>query len=232
MKVIMTHSDTPITSVLSIGAHPDDLDVWAFATEAGYAAQGAQVHRLILTAGGLGSNDPSAHPAQVAAARKHEEHTAAGSSHVASVSFTDFLDCDLADSTPVRETIVRHIRELRPQVVICWHPEDWHHGNLGLNHPDHRASGAAALAAVFPLARNRHSFPDHARDGLQPHSVSTVLMISPVTYNHTVDASGHQAAKALAIKSHGSQTGLIDFAELREKELGPVETFMRINQPF
>lgn len=228
----MTHSDFPITSVLSIGAHPDDLDVWAFATEAEYAAAGAQIHRLILTAGGLGSNDPSTNPEHIAAARKHEEQSAAQASHVAGVSFADFLDCELTDSTPVRETIVRHIRQLRPQVVICWHPEDWHHGNLGLNHPDHRAAGAATLAAVFPLARNRHSFPEHARAGLQPHSVATVLMISPVNHNYAVNVADYQSAKQVAIKAHGTQTGLVEYAELRQKELGPVETFMRINQPF
>src|SRR6185312_2712023 len=54
----------------------------------------------------------------------------------------------------------RSMPRSKPDVVLCWDPTARWTGQNRLNHPDHRASGDAALDAVFPSARDALVFPE------------------------------------------------------------------------
>jgi LmbE family N-acetylglucosaminyl deacetylase len=49
--------------------------------------------------------------------------------------------------------LVRVIRQVRPQWVVTWSPE-WNWQRFRSCHPDHLATGAAVLTAIYPDAGN------------------------------------------------------------------------------
>ncbi len=78
-------------------------------------------------------------------------------------------------------------------------------GDGYVNHPDHVASGNAALAAVSLLARNRPSFRQLLADGLEPHKVAELYVGGTEQANCWIDISGTIEQKIAALREHKSQ---------------------------
>ena len=77
------------------------------------------------------------------------------------------------------------------------------------SHPDHRAAGEAALAAVYPDARNPFAHPELLADeGLEAWSVGELwLMAAPdERIDHVVDITDTVGRKVAALQAHASQT--------------------------
>ena len=75
-----------------------------------------------------------------------------------------------------------------------------------LGHPDHFASGEAALSAVFPSSRDRLTFPELLREGLEPHKVKEVwMMFHGDTADKFVDVSAYMDTAVDALKAHQTQ---------------------------
>ncbi len=228
--------------VLGVAAHPDDLDFGSAGTMAAFAAQGAQVHYLILTDGSKGSADYKASPIELAKTREAEQRAALkviGSSEK-NVEFLGYPDGELEVTLDLKRDIVRSIRKIRPDVVVTMDPSVLYSPKRGfINHPDHRAAGQATLDAVFPLARDHMSFPDLFAKGYKPHKVKTILLTNFEQHNYYVDISGVIDKKISALKAHASQVPDIDLVEERIKQwsaslgeeagLKNAEAFMRID---
>ena len=75
------------------------------------------------------------------------------------VAFLGYPDGYLEPTLDVRRDIAREIRRYKPDVLICQYPLRVLDGGWGVGHPDHLAAGEAALAAVFPTARDHMTFP-------------------------------------------------------------------------
>jgi LmbE family N-acetylglucosaminyl deacetylase len=104
---------------------------------------------------------------------------------------------------------------LRPEVVVTHAPER-NYRFVYLYHPDHLATGAAALAAVYPDARNAFAFPEL---GLEPWTVPAVWQFGGPVDDLAVDVTDVFEAKVRACSAHDSQTPMLDRsmeAELRE----------------
>jgi LmbE family N-acetylglucosaminyl deacetylase len=109
-------------------------------------------------------------------------------------------------NTPaLRRDLVRQIRLHRPDLVVTHDPTARFIGNVWINHPDHRAVGDTALDAIFPLARDRLSFPEQEREGLAPHRVLHVLLTPTNEPNVWVDISETLDLKIAALLEHRSQ---------------------------
>jgi LmbE family N-acetylglucosaminyl deacetylase len=225
--------------VLAIGAHPDDIDFSAGGTLALFASQGAQIHYLQLTDGGSGSSDPTAKCSTVIKARRQEQLDACKIIGGHSVEFLDYRDGCLENSMKVKTDIVKTIRYLKPDVVIGLDPTMVYTADLGLiNHPDHRAAGQATLDAIYPLARDRLSLPKLIKAGLEPHKVTTVLLVNFTQQNFYVDITDVFARKLEALLAHKSQfpdhkaitNTVTDFAKKGGKQANCkyAEGFMRI----
>lgn len=237
----MAHALPPLHPkiILGIAAHPDDLDVGAGGTLAYYATQGAEVHYLILTDGGKGSNDPAMTSAQLTEIRHAEQQAALKVIGGKSVTFLNYPDGELEVTMDLKREIVKVIRTLKPDTVITMDPSVLYVADKGIiNHPDHRAAGQATLDAVFPLARDRLTFPELAIGGYEPHEVSTLLLINFDSANFSVDITSTIEVKNNALKAHVSQFG--DLSELgwvqeMAKEQGKLagcqyaESFVRID---
>lgn len=217
--------------VLAIAAHADDIDWWAGGTLAQWIAAGTKVYLLVLTDGGQGAESGNLSTAEVIDLREYEQRLAAKLLGYADVYFARFRDGRLADTKKVRREIVRTIRMVRPDTVITWDPSYWyctddnHTHTDRINHPDHRAAGAATLAAVYPLARNHLSFPKLLAQGYEPHKVKTLLLINPERANWHNDISSYLELKTEAAATHQSQKILEHF------DLSPTEAFVWTNLP-
>lgn len=204
------HSFSPLNPrvVLGIAAHPDDLDVGAGGTLAALAADGAEVHYLILTDGSKGSDDPSVTPQQLSALRRAEQQAGLEAIGGKDVTFLDYPDGELEVTMALKRQIVREIRAVKPDVVITMDPSVIYSLKRGIiNHPDHRAAGQATLDAVFPLARDRLAFPELLEEGYEPHKTPTVLLVNFNTTNFAVDITDTFETKVKALKAHPSQFG-------------------------
>jgi LmbE family N-acetylglucosaminyl deacetylase len=102
---------------------------------------------------------------------------------------------------------VRQIRRFKPDVVICPDPTSRWYGQQYLNHPDHRAAGDSALDAVYPSARDPHVFTELLAEGLEPHKVREIYIVSRENADTWVDISETIDQKIEALKEHASQIG-------------------------
>ena len=82
------------------------------------------------------------------------------------------------------------------------------------SHPDHLAAGEAAIAAVYPDARNPFAHLDLAAEGLEAWTVAEVwVMAAGAGPNRYVDVTDVFDRKLAALRAHVSQTAHMDDLE-------------------
>ncbi len=209
--------------ILGVFAHPDDPEFFAGATFAKWAADGAEITFVVATSGDKGSSDPEMTHARLAEIRECEEREAAAALGVKEVVFLRYGDGELVADLALRRDITRMIRLTKPDIVVTNDPTVWY-SRRGINHPDHRAIGAAALESIFPTARDRLNFIEHERDeGLAPHKVTTVYIAGAAEPNLAVDVTDALETQIRALRAHKSQISDMDkMAEhIRQRSLDP-----------
>ncbi len=195
----MTKAPPPLPTperVLAIGAHPDDIEVGAGGTIAGWVAAGAVVTMLVMTDGSKGTWDPERDPADLIATRRSEQEAAARALGASEVRHLDYVDGELEYTMALRKELCRHVREIKPSVVISHDP--WQRYQL---HPDHRATGWAVMDGVI-AARDHLFFPEQ---NLAAHRPDAVLLWSADTPDHWQDISATFDVKIAALLCHSSQ---------------------------
>jgi LmbE family N-acetylglucosaminyl deacetylase len=197
-------AETP-ASALAIYAHPDDPEISAGGSLARWAADGAQVWVLITTRGDKGTSDPDADLDALAALRVEETAAAVERLGLAGHFHLEYDDGALVDDAELRGQLVRYVRELRPEVVLCPDPTAVFFGDTYFNHRDHRVTGWAALDAVAPAAGNPHYFPEHRTEGLPVHQIASVFLSGTLEPNCWVDISATLETKIDALFCHASQ---------------------------
>ena len=190
---------------LVVAAHPDDADFGAAGTAYLWSQQGWEFYYLVCTDGSKGSDDPSITQAQLIEMRRQEQRDAAKLLGVKECFFLDHVDGELTPNRALLGDVVRHIRMLKPDAVFTHDPEAVIVRDAFVNHSDHRATGTAAIDAVYPAARDRLNFPEHIAAGLQPHKVSQVYIWGSERANFDVDISDVIDMKIEALRAHASQ---------------------------
>ena len=216
-------SNGGIGRVLGVFAHPDDPEFFAGGAFAKWAADGADITFVIATSGDKGSADPDMTQARLAEIREAEEREAAAALGVKDVIFLRYKDGELFPTLELRRDITRMIRLKKPDVVVTLDPTRWF-GSRGINHPDHRAIGAATLEAVFPTARDRLNFVEHERDeGLEPHKVSTVYIAGAVQPTLSIDVTDAIERQIKSLRAHKTQIADMDKMadNIRRRSLDP-----------
>lgn len=165
--------------ILAIGAHPDDLEIFAYGTLAHWSAMGATLTLAIATDGAKGG----ALPADDLRRLRAEETTAAlaplGSGPPLMLGFPDG---DLRADAALERALTGLIRQTAADLILTHAPNDYH--------ADHRALSAAVLqAAGFSV----------------PVLLMDTLNGTGFTPTHWVDVGRHWAAKEAAILTHTSQ---------------------------
>jgi len=155
--------------LLAIFAHPDDESLAMGGTLARYAHAGVEVSLVCATRGewGLISDPALATQENLAEVRENELRAACEVLGITQLHFLDCPDSDVnhTDWPEVEEKIVRHIRKLRPDVIVTFGPD----GLYG--HPDHIAVSTLATAA-FKSAGDACRCTEQLEQGLEPHQAS------------------------------------------------------------
>lgn len=185
------------SSLLAIGAHPDDIEFGAGGTIAKWAALGCEVVTLILTDGSKGSwENAVADRTTLIDTRRRESRSALRRlASTAEVRFLEHVDGELPHGPSQIEEVTRIIREVRPEIVIGHDP--WKMYRL---HPDHRNAGFITTDAVV-AARDPLFFPD-----LPPcFRPRALLLYEAERPNHHESIDGYLDVKGDALLEHHSQ---------------------------
>jgi LmbE family N-acetylglucosaminyl deacetylase len=188
---------------LAIYAHPDDAEVSCGGALARWAAAGSTVEVVVCTQGDKGSLDPAVTPADLVVRRAAEVAAAGHLLGVARHHLLDHPDGDLENTPAFRRELVRIVREVQPDVVVCPDPTAVLFGQSYFNHRDHRVVGMATLDAVAPAAANPHYFPDAG----VAHQVDVVYLSGTLEADAWVDITAVIDTKAEALLCHQSQLG-------------------------
>jgi LmbE family N-acetylglucosaminyl deacetylase len=208
-----------IARILSIAAHPDDVDFGAAGTIAQWTDAGIEVIYCVVTDGDAGGFDEDIPRAKMATLRQAEQIAAAKCVGVTDVRFLGYPDGQVEATIGLRRDLARVIRQVRPDRVLCSSPER-NYARIGASHPDHRAVGSATLDAVYPDARNPFAFPELlAEEGLAAWTVREVWIPGGPSPARYVDVTDTFPRKVAALRAHETQTGQRDDLEqmLRER---------------
>lgn len=193
--------------VLAIFAHPDDPEFTFAGTAARWASEGHEITYCIVTDGSGGSDDPAVTPEQLAATREAEQREACRILGVKDVIFMGRQDGTVVPDLDLRRDLVRIMRHVKPNIVVCGDPTVYWMGQEYINHPDHRAVAEAVLGAAFPAAGNRNYFPELLRDGLEPFKIKEIYLGSPKEPDTWIDITDFMDKKIEALRAHKSQLG-------------------------
>lgn len=188
-------------------AHPDDAEFGSAGTVAEWSEEGVEVTYVVATDGSKGSSNPEISPSHLSETRYAEQREAARILGVAHVEFLGFEDGLLQPTIELRRAITAAIRRYRPDTIVVPNPVRSFELNAFAQHPDHLACGEAALAAIYPCARDRLTFPELLKEGLDPHVVGEVFVVGTSSPDHWVDITKSIDRKVKALKAHDSQVG-------------------------
>jgi LmbE family N-acetylglucosaminyl deacetylase len=169
--------------------------------------------------------------------RRQEQFAAGKVLGLKDVFFLKHNDTELVADLTLKKEIVYYIRKLKPEIVITTDPTIIYSSLGFINHTDHRAAGQATIDAVFPMARDRLTFPEQIRQGLMPHKVKTLYLTSFDKPTEIINISDSIDLKLKALKAHKSQINNTAIVRVRKwaKLLGEkrgyrfAEGFIKLN---
>ena len=179
--------------LLSIGAHPDDVEVGTGGVLIDLAKRGYRCGIVIMTQGEMGTGG-------TAEIRAQEVQDAAGILGVDIIRTFDWGDTKLEDSYDKRLQIAALIRATRPKIILAPFPHVGH--GRRQSHPDHVASGVIAINAANLAALKKVDLPG------EPHLVTRIFhyFLPPQVYpNFVVDITPHFDQWIAALSAHRSQ---------------------------
>lgn len=189
----------PPERAMTIGAHPDDAEFGAGGTLARWAGAGTHITMLVVTDGSKGTWDPEISAEELVAERMREQRRAADRIGASDVIMLDHVDGEVENTAALREELCFWIRSVRPGVLFTHDP--WKRYML---HPDHRATGMAAIDAVV-AARDHLFYPGQLGDGVDKHRPDAVLLWSADEVDHWEDISATFDTKVAALLEHSTQ---------------------------
>jgi LmbE family N-acetylglucosaminyl deacetylase len=197
-----------VERALVITAHPDDVDFGAAGAVANMTDAGIEVTYCLVTDGDAGGFDQTIARPQMALLRREEQTRAAKEVGVECLTFLGLPDGRIEYNLQLRCALSRVIREVRPQRVITQSPE-LNLARIYASHPDHLATGQAAIAAVYPDSRNPFAYPELLDEGLEPWSVAELWIMgfaAPANGTmHVEDITNNVDRKIRALLRHETQ---------------------------
>jgi LmbE family N-acetylglucosaminyl deacetylase len=200
------------TSVLFVTAHPDDADVFFGGLIAKLRSENKTVNVLLVTTGARGSRENEISEDELAKNRLAEQREAlknlgVDEDHLFTLGYKDG---EVESNMTLIGQIAKYIRKFKPEIV-CTHEPDYYYTTTAdktgyfVQHRDHRNIGVAVIDAVYPFSRDRSFFPEHALEGITPHSVYEILLDGDKHVNMEVDYTEFIDQKKKALASHKSQ---------------------------
>ena len=213
-----------MTDILAIGAHPDDIELSCAGTLLREMKKGKKVSILDLSKGELGTRGNGE-------TRMHEASVAAeilGIDGRINLEFKDGFFTE--DELHIRE-VVKIIRLLKPEIVLCNAVED--------RHPDHgRAASLIAKSCFYSgLVKFQTEYKGMKQEVHRPKAVYNYIQFKYIKPDFLVDISEFYDTKMKSIQAYSSQfynpdskepetmissKGFLDFIEARMIEYGRI----------
>lgn len=179
--------------LISIGAHPDDVEVGSGGVLIGLSRRGYKCGIAILTLGEMGTGG-------TAEIRASEAAQAAEIMGVDVIERFDWGDTRLEDSYDKRLALAAIIRKTRPKIILAPYPQVGH--GRRQSHSDHVAAGVITINAANLASLKKADLPG------EPHLVTRIFhyFLPPgVSPNIVVDITPHFDRWLEALSAHRSQ---------------------------
>jgi bacillithiol biosynthesis deacetylase BshB1 len=186
-------NDNKPYDLISIGAHPDDVEVGTGGVLIDLAKRGYRCGLVILTQGEMGTGG-------TASVRTKEVKAAAAILGADILATFDWGDTKLEDKYEHRLEVARIIRQARPKIILTPYPHVGH--GRRQSHPDHVAAGIISINATNLAALKKADVEG------EPHLVDRIFhyFLPPgVTPNFVVDITTHFEQWIKALSAHESQ---------------------------
>jgi bacillithiol biosynthesis deacetylase BshB1 len=186
-------SEDKLYDVISIGAHPDDVEVGTGGVLISLNKKGYRTGIVYLTAGEMGTGGTPE-------IRAEEASNAAATLGSALIRTYDWGDAKLFDDYEKRLELAGLIRKYRPAIILAPYPQIGH--GKRQSHPDHVAAGQIVINAA-----NYATLKKMPISG-EPHQVKRIFhyFLPPgVTPSFVVDITEHFEQWLEALKCHRSQ---------------------------
>ena len=174
-------------NILAIGAHPDDIEYGCGGTLIKYADRGHRLSLLVMTEGGLGGDKNE---------RAEEQLASNAVLGVEKIFWGGYEDTYLQVDKEVITRIETVIDQVKPDLILCHHPDD--------THQDHRHLAQTVVSATR-FIRN-----------VLFYEGPTTQNFNPQIY---VDISDSLDRKVKSLKAHHSQVTKTNIKDLTIIEL-------------
>jgi LmbE family N-acetylglucosaminyl deacetylase len=197
---------------LVVGAHPDDIEFGIAGTVARWVEEGWDVRYVIVTSGQRGVQDIDTDPEAFGRVRESEARDAAAAVGVTDVTFLRYMDTEVVHNRNLERDLSREFRRARPHRLAVMDPEQLI-GDGFVNHPDHRAVGAASLDITVTGGTTAAIFPELLRaEGLEPwRGLEEIWLMGPAGGDHVVDITTTFDRKIASLQAHKSQMAQLSF---------------------
>jgi N-acetylglucosamine malate deacetylase 1 len=187
-------------TILSIGAHPDDIEIGCGGTEALLKDKGYTIIHLVISSGEQGSMTLTT-DALIQKREKEalESGKLIGASDVIFLRLPDGLTTFDLDA---KMKLIEVIRNFKPDIIFTHSKHD--------HFPDHRVVRSLTDSAIAAAAG-----PWYPQAGKNPHKVKKIYgyeVWHPINFYHTAfDITKTMELKRLALSCHYSQTTEVDY---------------------
>jgi LmbE family N-acetylglucosaminyl deacetylase len=192
-----------VKRILVVAAHPDDLETACGGTVKLLVDSGLEVSLLLTTDGDIGTHDPAFTRESLAATRRQETLGGASVLGLKEVVFLGHHDGEVVADLALRAEVAGVYRRLQPDTIFTFDPA-WG----GQAHPDHTATGRAAVDAYMPSKMELYH-PKQLADGVKVADVKRFFFFGGSNREGeiTVDISPVWDVKVAATRCHASQFG-------------------------
>ncbi len=199
-------------NVLVVTAHPDDTLVYFGALINTLRKEEKNVFVVVVTNGARGSGDKHISEGELSKIRIEEETQALEFLKVPKENLTclQYKDGEVESNYKLIGEISKYIRKYKADIVCTHEPTSiyqptYNKQGFFMQHRDHRKVGEAVMDAVYPFARDRSFFPEHAVEGIEPHTMYDILLTDEIGSTFDFDYTEELETKKAAMSIHKSQ---------------------------
>lgn len=219
-------------NVLFVMAHPDDILVFYGALVDRLKKDGKNIYVVTVSSGARGSRARKVTENELAMERMNEEIMALDYLGVSKedIHFLHYKDGEIESNYKLIGEISKFIRKYKADIVCTHEPtgvylETYKKDGFFIQHRDHRKVAEAVVDASYPFSRDRSFFPEHAKEGIEPHSVYDILMTDEIKSNFEIDYTEALETKKTAMRFHKSQfdeafiTDVVETVKVKDRYL-------------
>lgn len=199
-------------TVLFVTAHPDDCLVYFAGLINQLRKDKKEVYVVVVTNGARGSKENIITEEALADLRLKEEATALEFLNVPKENLfcLNYKDGEVESDMKLIGEISYYIRKYKIDIVCSHEPgliyaSTYSNDGFFVQHRDHRKVGEAVIDAAYPFSRDRSFFPEHAKEGIEPHSVFELVLTDETGSNFHFDYTENLETKKSAMRLHKSQ---------------------------